>query len=774
MAVFNLDFYKNEDGYSDGDIENALLSYVKGNLSWEQLLNREERYAVLYHLSPLRENILNWYSFAPEASVLEIGSGCGAITGLLCKKAARVVSVELSRRRASINFERHKDFPNLEIMAGNLNEMKFDCRFDYVILNGVLEYAMSFTEGDHPYETFLNNIRELLKPEGHLLIAIENRLGLKYFNGAPEDHTGHYFEGIDQYRDNDTVRTFSRAELSALLRDCGLSAQKFYYPYPDYKFPVEIFTDETIERYEYGKPFVNLDESRCLLFEEYHAWQAFSREEITKCFANSFLADVSPAPWEAPLEKQYVKLNNDRRNRFRIATSIELWEGERVVVKEPLTEEAGAHIDALMKNSHMTPEPRFQNISGTRLPDGGIRYPFLKGDSLEKEMKGLIEEGKADEIIRTLHQVFDTYGRNGTVSDQYHTEDFARVFGEEKLDVALSCVKPANIDLICDNIFRDGDGYQIIDCEWVFDMPVPTAFIIWRCINELYTKNRKLEKLIPRERMMLAFDIDQAMCRVFWEWATYFAKEYTGSSSLEAYTVPMTMLSLDQIVMERRSENTLCCSLYYDTGEGCSEEQKLYSEVKLQQERFSVTYDLRKLQQELAAQGKEIRQLRWDPLEGDACICRLDRITGMEAVPVNADAEEEGRQVFLTTDPIYRLEGEQIPKQITLEGTVHRFSAPELVDYISDRLPLLRWQSATMKEVLMKQQQEVERLEGLLEEKNAAHQQVCAEKEMLERQHTGLTEEFQNLKAEYDQAVGELEEIHASRSWRLLNRLKGK
>ena len=36
----------------------------------------------------------------------------------------------------------------------------------------------------------LQRVRSLLKPEGKLIVAIENQLGLKYFAGAPEDHLG--------------------------------------------------------------------------------------------------------------------------------------------------------------------------------------------------------------------------------------------------------------------------------------------------------------------------------------------------------------------------------------------------------------------------------------------------------------------------------------------------------------------------------------------------------------------------------------------------------
>mgnify|MGYP000083187104 CR=1 FL=1 len=189
MAELNLDYYTAKDHYSDGDIEETLLKMAQEGKSFEDLPEDEVSFPIVYHFSGLRENILSWYPLKETDSVLEIGAGCGAITGMLCRKAGHVTSVELSKRRADINYARNNDKENLTIMVGNLNDMTFPEKFDYVVVNGVLEYAMSFTEGKTPYETFLQRMGAYLKPEGRLLIAIENRLGLKYFAGAPEDHT---------------------------------------------------------------------------------------------------------------------------------------------------------------------------------------------------------------------------------------------------------------------------------------------------------------------------------------------------------------------------------------------------------------------------------------------------------------------------------------------------------------------------------------------------------------------------------------------------------
>ena len=157
MAIFNTDYYTGSDLYSDGEVENRILEIVRTGKPLEDTAERS--FPVLYHLSKVRENILSWYPFRKDADVLEIGAGPGAITGLLCAKCAHVTSAELSHRRSTINYERNKDCENLTIMAGNLNDMEFPGKFDYVVLNGVFEYAGSFTKGPDPYGSFLAKCR---------------------------------------------------------------------------------------------------------------------------------------------------------------------------------------------------------------------------------------------------------------------------------------------------------------------------------------------------------------------------------------------------------------------------------------------------------------------------------------------------------------------------------------------------------------------------------------------------------------------------------------
>ena len=289
-ATINLDFYTGTDHYSDGDIEDELLKIVKENDDFSEILANDDRWPILYHLSPIRQNIINWYPFKENTSCLEIGGGCGAITGALCNSVKEVKVVELSKRRATINYERHKNYDNLEIIIANLNDIKFNQKFDYITLNGVLEYAGSFTKTDNPYEDFLKQIKQYLKPDGKLIIAIENRYGIKYFAGAKEDHTSREFDGITGYQNIDSVRTFGKKELEDLLDKSGYPEQDFYYPHPDYKMPMEIYSEDWLPSTTSNlSPAPNFDYERYQLFNESDAYQGIIENGQYEFFANSFL-----------------------------------------------------------------------------------------------------------------------------------------------------------------------------------------------------------------------------------------------------------------------------------------------------------------------------------------------------------------------------------------------------------------------------------------------------------------------------------------------------
>ena len=143
--TLDLTHYPGEDLYCDGKVEDELLSIVKdyAQVEYRQIIEEKKSWPILYHLSPLRENIVDWIPMKHTEKVLEVGSGCGAITGALSRKAGEVTCVDLSKKRSMINAYRHAECENVTIHVGNFKDIEPDLpdNFDYIFLIGVFEYG---------------------------------------------------------------------------------------------------------------------------------------------------------------------------------------------------------------------------------------------------------------------------------------------------------------------------------------------------------------------------------------------------------------------------------------------------------------------------------------------------------------------------------------------------------------------------------------------------------------------------------------------------------
>ena len=120
--------------------------------------------------------------------------------------------------------------------------------FDAVVLNGVLEWVPVTAVGA-PRQcqlAMLRELRRLLKTNGQLYVGIENRVGLKYFRGAIDEHSHLKFTSLmprrlanawSRARRNQDYRTYtySRRGYAKLLREAGFTQVDFYCPYPDYR-----------------------------------------------------------------------------------------------------------------------------------------------------------------------------------------------------------------------------------------------------------------------------------------------------------------------------------------------------------------------------------------------------------------------------------------------------------------------------------------------------------------------------------------------------------
>lgn len=338
-------YYTGQDLYSDGDIEDKMLDIAMYNPpeDFPKIIEAERSWPVFYHFSPLRTNIIDWIPFRKTDKVLEIGAGCGAISGALARRAGSVTCIDLSKKRSMVNAYRNRNADNITIMVGNFKDIEphLDEDYDYVLLIGVFEYGQAYIGGENPYEDFLRICDRHRKLDGRLVIAIENKFGLKYWAGCREDHLGTYFSGIEGYHAGGSARTFTRRGLEKLLDKAGIHEYSFYYPYPDYKFVTTIYSDQYLpKKGELSNNLRNFDRERVLLFDEKQVFDEIIDENEFPLFSNSYLLVVGGAP-----NVIYTKFSNDRVAKWAIRTSIvREMPGHVHVEKLPDTEAACRHL----------------------------------------------------------------------------------------------------------------------------------------------------------------------------------------------------------------------------------------------------------------------------------------------------------------------------------------------------------------------------------------------------------------------------------------------
>ena len=289
--------YQAEPVFGEAVPDKMMLEDIKhyGKDSLQEVIKERKSYNYLFYLSEPRKNIIEWYPFSGQAEVLAVGADTGMLTDALAQKAAHVTCVETSETRAKMNAAWNAEKDNVRIILGNYPEVEDKLgSYDYITLIGEWKYARSYYENsEDAYRTFLLELLKHLKTGGELLLATENKMGMKYWAGCQDDYYGGYYRGIEDYPGEDNVRTFSKKELEEELGGIEGISWKFYYPYPDYKFPMAIYSDEYLPKTdELTMNIRNFDRDRYVMFDEEKAFGTVIKEGLFSEFSNSFMVTI--------------------------------------------------------------------------------------------------------------------------------------------------------------------------------------------------------------------------------------------------------------------------------------------------------------------------------------------------------------------------------------------------------------------------------------------------------------------------------------------------
>lgn len=653
--TLNLKHYEGTDVYTDGDVEDELLAIVRdlSPVEYPKVIEERGSWPILYHLSTLRENIVDWLPIKKTDKVLEVGSGCGAITGALSRKAGSVTCVDLSKKRSTINAYKNADCDNVTIHVGNFKDIEpdLDTDFDYVCLIGVFEYGQGYMGSEKPYHDFLNILRKHVKKDGRLVIAIENKFGLKYFAGCKEDHVASYFAGIENYAKGGGVRTFTRNGLEKIMKECGVKKYHFYYPYPDYKFPTVIFSDKHLpKKGELSNNMRNFDMDRMFLFDEKNAFDGIIEDDLFWLYSNSYMVVIGE-----DVQEEYARFSNDRADEFAIKTVMETVDGKKVVRKYPISKAAYPHILS-MKASY---DKLCEKYEGSRLSINRCEIEYI--EDMPVAIFEFVEGVMLSELLDACLEREDHEGFKALFN-----EYFERISYNET-------AKVSDYDLIFSNILVKGDEWTVIDYEWTFDKEYPARELAFRALY-CYLLESESRNKCDMDELLKILKITEKDSKELRENELSFQKWVTKkrmSMSEMRDKIGYKIVSPEKYIEENKEKERIeRVQIYENKGQGYSEETSYFL--------TTAEFDKNHIEMDISFDGNVI-DLRIDPLM-DACVVLVKELT-VNGYPLPEYSkkyiEVNGRSlkgdvpgyVFATSDPNMNIHVSNMP--LKGENTLH-------------------------------------------------------------------------------------------------------
>ncbi|WP_019552550.1 class I SAM-dependent methyltransferase [Propionispira raffinosivorans] len=489
MAIFHQSKIKIAEEIDVIDMD--IRQYIETNKTdqYDEVIQKDPRWEVFYHLSDLRMGLFSWYDFTKESDLLEIGAAFGALTGLFCRKCARVTALEEQSFRAESVYRRYAERDNLTVYAGGIATLPSEIKFDYIILAGGLETIGKGNRNPQVYADYVRQLRAFLKPTGVLLIAVENRYGLKYFCGAQEPHANRSFAGISGFMKGALGKSFTKNELENILEQAGVLKRKFYYPLPDYKLPQLVYTDAYLPEKNVQERLIPYSlNPKTLLANENDLYDDIVAGNVFPFFANSYLIECGqPAHFSKVI---YAAISTDRGRNRAFATVIY---SDQRVCKKPIFDEGIAHAKTLVSRT-----TKLEDRGVPMVPhvwDGtGVVMPRIQANTLSNYLKESVTRhpGEFLNIIERLWQLI-------LQSAEYVSPEKNALLREENLQWG-PILEQAYLELIPLNCFYHNGDFLFFDQEYVKEN-YPAKYVLFRAIHYIYVFTPQMKRYISLDML---------------------------------------------------------------------------------------------------------------------------------------------------------------------------------------------------------------------------------------------------------------------------------
>lgn len=417
-------------------------------------------------VNEIQTGLLQWYPFAPKSSILFIGTLQHPVAAMLSDSGQDISCVSLA------------DATNADWAAAHQG------RFDYVASIADLELLPQPTEA-------LKTWKSLLRPDGKLLLGMNNRLGLRYFCGDRDIYTGRNFDGIENYRHvsgKADGRMYSRAEIAQMLRESGWQHFRFYSVLSDLQNPALIYAED----------FLPNEDLANRLFPTYHSPDTvFLHEEelqsdlvengLFHAMANAYLVECSPSGDFSNVLHVTCSTERGKDNAF-----FTIIHRSGQVEKRAIYPEGRERLQQLADNMDALRQHGVPVING-KLEGDSYVTPYVEAPLGQIFLKQLIRTD-TDKFLEAM--------------DSFHAAilQSSDIVTPDKGDGEGPILSRGYWDMVPLNSFYIDGKFVFFDQEFSL-APCPANFVIYRAIAAFYSGNPDFEKFFPMRDLLARYGL---------------------------------------------------------------------------------------------------------------------------------------------------------------------------------------------------------------------------------------------------------------------------
>ena len=400
---------------------------------------------------------------------------------------------------------------SIEQVLNNQSESNI---YDYIVGIDVIE------ESRCP-QNLLDICHQLLKPDGRLIIGVENRYAIKYICGDRDPYTNHNFDGIENYRrlsdaDWDSIagRCYSMSELKLMLSQAGFDNDKFYSVMPSLQETQLVYAEgyEPVEELAMRYfPLYNYPDS--VFLEEQYLYTDLIKNGMFHKMANAYIIECSiDGRFDDTL---HATISLDRGHENALVTSICEHDGVRSVLKKAVYQEGIHKLNEMQDNLRDLSE-RGINVVDSCVDGDTFVMPYVDAPVAMNELKAIAKKDK-NAFLKAMDDMYELILKSsehtGVLSEKdrnsAHGRDVGPVLARGYIDmVPLNC--------FYDESAKDSKSRFIYYDQEFYWENCPAKAVMYRSIMIIYDgTDKEFERIVAKGDLLDRYGLSE--CEDMWQ-----------------------------------------------------------------------------------------------------------------------------------------------------------------------------------------------------------------------------------------------------------------